>query len=177
MSTPIIESKRLLLRQFTPADSDFILQLLNSENWIKYIGNRNVRTPLQAIDYLNNGPIKSYETNGFGLSLVALRAVNTPIGMCGLLKRHDLEYTDIGFAFLPQYTQQGYAYEIAEKTLQYGFDHLQLEKILAITDPLNSSSIRLLEKLGLQYEKMFTSKDSGKELLMYGISRNDQVNN
>ena len=117
MSVPITESKRLVLRRFTVADSGFILRLLNAENWLKFIGDRHVRTTRQAEDYLLNGPVRSYEVNGFGLSLVALKADSTPVGMCGLLKRQELEHPDIGFAFLPEYTGKGYAFEIAEKTL------------------------------------------------------------
>lgn len=176
MSVLVIESKKLLLRQFTPADSDFIVHLLNSENWLQFIGDRHVRTTEQAREYLYNGPIKSYETNGFGLSLVALKSDGTPIGMCGLLKRNELEFPDIGFAFLPEFTGHGYAFEIAVKTLEYGFSQLQLKKILAITDPANASSIKLLEKLGLKYERIFVARDSGKELLMYGMSGDDKKN-
>ena len=96
-----IESERLFLRPLTLEDDEFILQLLNTDGFIKYIGDRNVKTIEQAKNYLLNGPLKSYETNGFGLSLVELKTGRTPIGMCGLLKRDYLDHPDIGFAFLP----------------------------------------------------------------------------
>jgi RimJ/RimL family protein N-acetyltransferase len=175
MNLKIIATERLLLRPFTLENSDFILELLNTERWIKYIGDRNVKTTEQAREYLENGPLKSYQTNGFGLSLVQLKANNKPIGMCGLIKRDYLDHPDIGFAFLPNYTGKGYAYEVAKRTIQYAMNELQKENILAITLPENSSSIRLLVKLGFKYDKNFITKDTNEELLLYSLNKEDFI--
>lgn len=164
-----IESERLFLRPLTLEDSEFILRLLNTDGFIKYIGDRNVRTIEQANDYLLNGPLKSYETNGFGLNLVELKTNQAPVGMCGLLKRDYLDHPDIGFAFLPEYTGKGYAYEIVKEIIYYGLNVLQFEKILAIVLPENSSSVKLLERLGFTYEKNFISPDTNEELCLYSI--------
>ena len=164
-----IESERLFLRPLTLEDGEFILQLLNTDGFIKYIGDRNVRTIEQAKDYLLNGPLKSYETNGFGLNLVELKTNQTPAGMCGLLKRDYLDHPDIGFAFLPEYTGKGYAYEIVKEIIYYGLNVLKMGKILAIVLPENSSSIKLLEKIGFRYEKNFISPDTNEELCLYSI--------
>ena len=164
-----IESERLFLRPLTLEDGEFILQLLNTDGFIKYIGDRNVRTIEQAKNYLLNGPLKSYETNGFGLSLVELKTDRTPVGMCGLLIRDYLDHPDIGFAFLPDHTGKGYAYEIVKEIIRHGLDELQMGKILAIVLPGNSSSIRLLEKVGFRYEKNFISADTNEELCLYSF--------
>jgi RimJ/RimL family protein N-acetyltransferase len=177
MNSLIVESERLRLREFTVADTDFILQLVNSEGWIKYIGDRNIKTQQQAVDYLNNGPIKSYLANGFGLCMVELRGSKTPIGMCGLLRRDYLPHLDLGFAFLPSYTRKGYAHEIATETLKFAFDHLKQESVLAITLPTNLSSIKLLKKLGMNYSRKLPSSDSGEELLVYEINKDDRQSN
>ena len=171
MNFKTLETERLLLRPFTPDDSDFILELLNTEGWIKYIGDRNIKTNEQARDYLENGPLKSYQTHGFGLSLVQLKINNKSIGMCGLIKRDYLEHPDIGFAFLPGYTGMGYAYEVVKKTIQYAMNELQKENILAITLPENSSSIKLLKKIGFKYEKNFITNDTHEELSLYSINK------
>ena len=102
----ILRTERLQLRRFCFDDSEFIISLLNSEGWLKYIGDRNVKTKEQAENYLKNGPLKSYEQNGFGLSMVETRN-GKPIGMCGLIKRNYLEHPDIGFAFLPEFSSMG----------------------------------------------------------------------
>ena len=167
----IIESERLFLRPLTLDDSEFILELLNTEGFIKYIGDRNVKTIAQANEYLLNGPLKSYDTNGFGLSLVELKTDRTPVGMCGLLKRDYLDHPDIGFAFLPNYTGKGYAYEIAKEIIHHGLQKLHMENILAIVLPENSSSVKLLEKLGFRYEKNFISPDTNEELCLYSATQ------
>lgn len=168
--TPI-ETERLFLRPFTKKDSSFIVELMNTEGWIRYIGNRNIKTIKQAEEYLRNGPFKSYRDNGFGLSLVELKANGIPIGMCGLIKRDYLEHLDIGFAFLPVYTGQGYAYEMVSKTIEHGFTQLQQPIILAITIPSNAASVKLLEKLGFNYRKTIVSKDSNEELFLFALHK------
>jgi ribosomal-protein-alanine N-acetyltransferase len=175
MSIPAIETERLFLKPFTLKHSSFIVELMNTQGWIKYIGDRNIKTIRQAADYLENGPIKSYVDNGFGLSLVELKAHAKPIGMCGLIKRDYLEHLDIGFAFLPAYTGQGYAYEVARKTIEHGFNQLDQQQILAITLPSNAASIKLLEKLGFRYEKTIVSKDSIEELFLFAVDKENFI--
>lgn len=165
----ILETKRLLLEKFDEEDHVFIVRLVNSEGWLKYIGDRKVRTKDEAIAYLRNGPMKSYEVNGFGLCKVSLKETGEPIGMCGLIKRETLEDIDIGFAFLPEYAGAGYGFEIAQATLNYGFNDLSMQRIVGITIPTNERSIKLLEKIGMRLEKSYNS--NGEELLLYGMSK------
>lgn len=168
---PILETKRLYLRQFNPNDTDFILQLLNSPGWLEFIGDRQVRTKEQAVNYIIDGPMKSYEINGFGLSLVALHD-HTPIGMCGLIRRESLENVDIGFAFLPEYMGHGYALEIADATMKFAHETLKMNTILAITVPSNTRSIRLLNKIGLQFDKVVQFPTSTQDLLLFTNAAN-----
>jgi RimJ/RimL family protein N-acetyltransferase len=163
----ILETERLTLREFTIGDAKFIIQLLNSPGWIEFIGDRNVKTDEQAKDYLLNGPIKSYRENGFGLSLVETKNDKTPLGMCGLLKRDKLENPDIGFAFLPEFTGKGFAYEIAKATMDYAKDVLKMSCVLAITTPTNTASIKLLEKIGLKFKKIFSFPNENEELMLF----------
>ncbi|MBT1705674.1 GNAT family N-acetyltransferase [Chryseosolibacter indicus] len=163
----ILKTERLLLRKLTTGDSDFIIRLVNTEGWIKYIGDRNIKTHEQALTYLNNGPIKSYHENGFGLWLVELKDDHIPIGICGILKRKELEHADIGFAFLPEFTGNGYALEISKAVLRYTRETFKLETISAITLPNNKNSIRLLEKLGMQFVKELSFPNQEDMLLLY----------
>jgi RimJ/RimL family protein N-acetyltransferase len=166
-SKQILETKRLRLREFTLEDTAFILDLLNSPGWLRYIGDRGVKTEEQAKNYLLNGPIKSYTKNGYGLSMVERKDDNKPIGMCGIIKRDTLENPDIGFAFLPEFSGKGYAFEIAEATLKHAKENLNILKVSAITMVDNSRSIKLLKKLGLRYAGPFIFPDTGEELLLY----------
>jgi RimJ/RimL family protein N-acetyltransferase len=165
--TPILETERLILREFTTDDADFIVQLVNSPGWLQYIGDRNIKTAEQAKDYLQNGPLKSYALNGFGLSMVELKENGKPIGMCGIIKRDYLECPDIGFAFLPEFTGQGLAFEIASATMEYSRSVLHLPTIQAITVPQNKPSIRLLEKIGMRHIKKFYPPEGKEELLLF----------
>jgi RimJ/RimL family protein N-acetyltransferase len=163
----ILETERLLLREFSLDDTAFIIELLNSPGWIKYIGDRNIKTEQQALAYLQNGPLKSYQQNGFGLSMVEKKDGHVPIGMCGIIKRDTLDNPDIGFAFLPEYNGKGYALEMAAATLAYAKQALGLPVISAITLADNSKSIRLLEKIGLQFSQTVVFPGSEEELLLY----------
>lgn len=163
----LFETERLRLREFNFEDTQFIIELLNSAGWLKYIGDRNVVTREQAKAYLENGPIKSYKENGFGLSLVEKKDDFKPIGMCGIIKRDTLENPDIGFAFLPCYSGKGYAYEIVSETLKYARNKLKIDQIAAITLPGNERSIRLLSKVRFKFIKTVCFPQSKEELLLY----------
>ncbi|MHC2992484.1 hypothetical protein OB13_13145, partial [Pontibacter sp. HJ8] len=120
-----------------------------------------------ARHYLENGPLKSYAEYGYGLSLVERKEDQKAIGMCGILNRDTLDHPDIGFAFLPEFNGNGYAFEIASATMNYAKDRLKLSKIAAITIPANVRSIRLLEKIGLRFTRTFCFPDRDEELLLY----------
>jgi RimJ/RimL family protein N-acetyltransferase len=166
----ILETERLKLREFTIHDTVFIVKLVNSPGWLEFIGDRNIRSNEQARHYLENGPIKSYQENGFGLSLVETKQNDTAVGMCGILKRDSLDNPDIGFAFLPEFTGHGYASEIASATLNYALTNLKLSKVLAITKVNNKKSIRLLEKIGLTFIKTMNAPNETEELLLFSTS-------
>ncbi|WP_298439259.1 GNAT family N-acetyltransferase [uncultured Ferrimonas sp.] len=146
----LCESERLLIRQFQAEDAKFIVELLNQESFIRYIADKQVRTEADAIRYLEEGPWASYQQYGFGLNVVQLKGCNTPIGMCGLLKRPELDFPDLGYAFLPQYCGQGYALEAAQIVLHHGFSIYSLNQVLAVTLPENLASNRLLQKAGFR---------------------------
>lgn len=150
--TAVLETERLTLHKFTTADAAFILELLNDPSWLQNIGDRGVRTLADARAYIKNGPISSYKRFGLGLYLVKLKEDSTPVGVCGLLKREVLEDFDIGYALLPRYTGMGYALEAAAGVVHHARHTLGLARIVAFTLPGNPSSIRVLEKLGMQYE-------------------------
>lgn len=168
----IIKTERLQLRPFVLSDAAFVIQLLNSEGWLNYIGDRNVHNTAQAEQYLQNGPMLSYEVNGYGLWLVEKKVGNLAVGMCGIINRETLEYPDIGFAFLPEYTGLGYALEAATATLHYAIDTLGLKEIAAITLAANERSVKLLTKLGMQHEGPFYFSDSTEELQLFSIKKN-----
>ncbi|CAN5797429.1 GNAT family N-acetyltransferase [soil metagenome] len=168
----ILETERLLSRQFTIEDTAFVIKLLNTPGWMQFIGDRNVRTEEEAKKYLLNSPIKSFKENGFGLGLVLLKNTCEPIGMCGLVKRESLQGVDIGFAFLPEYSGKGYAQEIASATLLYAKETLKVPVVLAIVMPKNERSIKLLHKIGLHFKTMITLTKDGEDLMLFSSNAN-----
>jgi RimJ/RimL family protein N-acetyltransferase len=166
----VVETERLILRRLSADDAEFIVELLNQPSFLRYIGDKEVRNNPDAIRYIQNGPVASYERFGFGLYLVQLRETDTPIGICGLLKRDSLPDPDIGFAFLPNYWSQGYAFESTSAILTYAREVLRLERILAITSPDNDPSIKLLEKLGLKFESFIKLSPDESEVRLFGTT-------
>ena len=167
----ILETERLLLCEQTPDDAAFILELLNSPGWLKYIGERGVKTVADAENYILNGAVKSYEQNGFGLYLAKLKDDDMPVGICGLIKRPGLDQVDIGFAFLPQYEGQGYGFESASAVMKYAGEILGLEVVVAITTKDNQASIKLLNKIGFNLKETVTLPGDTEELLLFECRR------
>jgi RimJ/RimL family protein N-acetyltransferase len=164
----ILETERLFLRAFSADDSEFILELVNEPSFIQNIGDRGVRTLDDARAYILNGPVASYAKNGFGLFLVALKKTYESIGMCGLIKRDTLDDVDIGYAFLPKFWGKGYAVEAVLCVKAYAKDVIGLKRIVAITDPSNEGSIRVLDKIGLRFERMVRLSADDIELKLFG---------
>ena len=144
----IVETDRLIVREIVENDGLFMLELLNSPSFLKYIGDRGVRSVDDARSFIETRYRQSYRVHGYGLYAVDLKTEQIPIGMCGFVRRDTLPAPDLGFAFLPQYEGLGFGFESARAMVDYGHDALGFEELLAITDPDNSASIRLLSKLG-----------------------------
>ncbi|PWT90557.1 MAG: GNAT family N-acetyltransferase [Blastocatellia bacterium] len=151
----VLETDRLVLRHLDPdKDLEFVVRLLNEPSFLRYIGDKGVRTLDDARQYLLTGPVASYEKNSYGLYLMQLKHSLMPVGICGLVKRDYLPDPDIGFALLPQFWKHGYALEAATGVMRYATETLKINRVVAITEPTNETSARLLEKLGLRFERM-----------------------
>lgn len=164
----IAETPRLNLRRLRTDDAAFMLALLNEPSFIRNIGDRGVRTIADAQSYLATGPMASYERFGFGLYMVELKPSGASIGICGLVKRDTLPDVDIGFAFLPRFWSQGYGFESASAVRDHARDEVGLRRLVAIVDPVNEGSIRVLEKLGFTFERMVRLGDEDKDLKLFG---------
>lgn len=163
----ILETDRLILRQLTIDDAQFILELVNEPSFIRFIGEKNVKTLEDARNYLLNGPLASYKQFGFGLYATELKESQMPIGICGILKRDTLVHPDIGFAFLPVYWNKGYAFEAAAAVIDHARATLGIDQILAITTPDNEASAKLLVKIGLRFDRMVKLSEDAAEVKLF----------
>lgn len=165
---PVLETERLTLRWLTRRDAEFIQELVNQPSWLRNIGERNVRSPEDAVGYIEKGPRASYAANGFGLWCVVRKEDGLPIGMCGLLKRDHLDHPDIGFAYLERHQGMGYGSEAALATMEYARTMLEVPRVLAVVDPANAGSIKILRKLGMSELGPIQMPGDGPPIALYG---------
>lgn len=155
----ILETDRLILREMDPdIDAGFIFELLNTPKFIKYIGDRGVRSAAEAAVFIETRYRQMYRDKGYGLYTVVLKEDGMPalvceqVGVCGFVKRDTLPHADLGFAFLPQFERRGFGIESAKAVMEYGRKTLGLKRVLAITSQDNNASGKLLEKLGFHFD-------------------------
>ena len=163
------ETERLLIEPLQVSDAAFVLELMNTPDWLRYIGDRNVRNLEEAVTYLKNGPLDVYREFNFGILRVSQKESNEPIGICGFLKRPFLDAPDLGFGFLPRYFGKGYGTEAAmclmEKARIFGLS----DKVYAFANKENHISEKLLLKLGFSYQKDINPYHPGEYLKLFEV--------
>jgi len=163
----IIETKRLRLRPTVLEDTPFILELMNTDDWLKYIGNRNISSEQDAADYIARKIQPQFERLGFGNFTVTEKASNKPIGTCGLYDREGLEGFDLGFAFLPEFYKKSYGFESADSLMKFAEQQLSINQLNAITSKQNIASQKLLIKLGFSFNELIQLAGDDEELMLY----------
>ena len=166
---PELETERLSLRRFVFDDAPSIVELLNQPSFLENIGDRGVRNVDDAHRYLREGPMAMYDKHGFGLWRASRRTDDVFVGMCGLLKRDILPDVDVGYAFLPEHWGQGYAFEAANATVGLGARKFGLKRIIGVVSDHNAASIRVLEKVGMRFERMYPMHPGEPEVRLYAV--------
>jgi RimJ/RimL family protein N-acetyltransferase len=160
-------TERLLIRPIKVTDKNFILDLLNTQGWLQFIGDRKVKDNIDAEKYIQN----ILDNKNFFYNIFEIRETKQPVGIITFLYRDNQQFPDIGFAMLPEFDKKGYAYEATKKYLEEIANEKTVNKVIAITLPDNTKSIRLIEKLGLKYEYKFV--DKSEVLHLYSLTLND----
>ena len=160
----ILSTERLVISKITLNEASFIRELMNDKDWIQNIGDRGVRTLEDAEAYIKDKFFTSYKKYGYGFYVISLKSTTDRIGTVGLIDREGIEGIEIGYGMLPAFRGKGYALEAAQAIFSYAQNTLGIEKIVAIVNPNNKGSIRLLEKLGLRYEKMVRLPEETKDI-------------
>jgi RimJ/RimL family protein N-acetyltransferase len=166
-NSPVIETARLSLREMTGDDAPFMRAILNDPDFIRYIGDRGVRTVAEARSYLHERVLASYREHGYGMYAVERSADAVAVGICGLVRRETLPAPDIGFAFLPAYRNSGYARESAAAVLRYASEVLKLPRVIAIATPDNEPSNVLLQRLGMHLGQVVRLAGDDTDLNLY----------
>jgi len=165
------ETDRLWLIPTSEDDAAFLLDLFNTTKWLKYIGDRNVKTVDDARTYVREKIRPQLERLGFASYTVVNKSDGQKIGTCGLYDRAGMEGIDIGFAFLPEFEGKGFAYEASLQLKNAAFTEFGIDELLAITTKDNYSSQKLLEKLGLKVAGTVKIPNDDEELLLYKIEK------
>jgi len=167
-----LTTTRLRLRWLTTSDAALMLTIWNDPDFIRHVGDRGIRTLAEARQAMVDGVLKLYEDLGYGPYLLESPDDGSPMGICGLFKRDNLDYPDIGYSLLPEFRGRGYALEAARAVLIHARDYLGLSQLKAIVSQDNTPSVRLLEKLGMQFEGMLRMPGEDEDVALYGITCN-----
>lgn len=171
----ILETERLILSEWEPQDAPFILKLVNTPSWIQHIGDRNIKTPDDALDYIQRLQ-QHHLKHGYGFYALRLKAPQTSIGMCGIIRRDGLDDPDIGYALLPKFEGHGYMLEVSKAMLTYAQEKLNMSRVVAITTAKNQRSINLLRKLNFDFEKEVILPDDDETLRLYALDFSGDFN-
>jgi len=161
-----LETNCLLLTEATLNDSAFIFNLLNSPTWLQHIGDRGIKNLKDAETYVQNSLINSYRNHGYGMMKMVLKSNNMTLGMCGLLKRDNLEFPDLGFAILPEFEGNGYTKEAALVILDFA-KKADFKTILAFTTEKNLRSQYLLKSIGMKAKGVHKTSAESEEFQLF----------
>jgi ribosomal-protein-alanine N-acetyltransferase len=158
------------MRRITSHDAELMLAVWNDPAFVRFVGDRGVRTPEQAATAIEEGAMRLFAKYGFGPFRVALKTDDTAVGVCGIFAREGMDEPDIGFSVLPEFCKRGFAYESAVAVIRHARVDLKLSRLTAIVSPENAASVGLIEKLGLQYEKMIRLPGEDSDISLYAVS-------
>ena len=173
MTGTTLQTERLELRWLSIDDAPIMLAVWNDPAFVRFVGDRGVRSHEDAEVAMREGILQLYEKHGYGPFLVTRRTDGANMGICGLFHRDGLDEPDIGFALLPEFCGHGFGYESSAAVLEHARDTLRLPRVLAIVAPENNTSISLLEKLGLSYERHIRMPGDDYDILLYAIEFGD----
>jgi len=160
----IIESNQILLRKFVIEDYKSVFEFGSNVEVQKYTGENILKSELDAKNIIKNRFSSDYQNYGYGRFAAIFKPENKIIGFAGLKYLPELEETDIGFRFLPKYWGRGLATEISIEIIKYGFEVLNLKRIIGIADPENIASCKVLEKSGLKFYKLSSYDNTDEKI-------------
>jgi RimJ/RimL family protein N-acetyltransferase len=152
----ILETDRLLLREFVEDDAESFFKLNTHPEVVRFVPDKPLLNVEQARQTLIDHPIADYRRYGFGRGACILKSTGEQIGFAGLKYLDELGEVDLAYRLLPAHWGQGLATEVALASVRYGFADLGLKRIIGLVMPKNIASLRVLEKTGLRYSGTVT---------------------
>ena len=164
----MLETERLILRKFDEGDIDAVYAMRSDSEVMRFI--RESQNRQETINWLKLVS-SHWEDEKIGFCAVIEKASGKLIGWCGLWRLKENGETEIGYAIAKEYWGKGFAVEAAGAFLEYGFNKLKLQSIVAVARPENRASRRVMEKLGMHYD--YTGEFYGRQLVHYLITKED----
>jgi len=162
----LIETERLLLREIMPSDKENLYSLHSDPDVQKYTGEEVVES-VEEIEKAIEGRIDHYNQFGFGRWAVIVKDEMQFVGWAGLLYLPEFDEIDLGYRFLSKYWGKGMATEASLAILTYGFETLKLNKIIAVAMKENKASIRVMQKVGMEFHKFAPYEAGGEDIVWY----------
>ncbi len=166
----MFETERLIIRRFTFDDLPKLVELRSDEEVIKYLGGRRLQNS-EAIEKRLQFYVDCYAKFGYGMCAMIWKETDEMIGWCGLQPLEETGETEVGYGMIKEFWGKGIGYECAKAWLEYGFKTGGAERIVAVADPENTGSWRIMEKCGMKYER--TDEHYGMNCVFYGISKEE----
>jgi RimJ/RimL family protein N-acetyltransferase len=169
LNAATLRTERLELGWFTLEDAPLMLAIWNDPAFMRFVGDRGVRTLEEAEAAMRDGVLQLYTSYGYGPFRVTRIDDAADIGICGLFRRDGLDEPDVGFALLPEYRGNGFGFEASRVVLDHARDALALPAVTAIVSAGNAASIGLLEKLGLSFDRVMRLPGDDSDVRLYRI--------
>lgn len=166
----MFETERLIIEKITPADLPWLIELRSVPAVYRYMGGIKMQNA-EALTARLPFYLECHEKYGFGFSIMTLKSTGERIGTSGLQPLEDTGEIEVGYNLAEKHWRQGYGYECASAWIKYGFETAGLERIVAVADPANTGSWRIMEKCGMKYEG--TLKHYGMNCVQYAISQSE----
>ncbi len=163
----MFETARLFLRPMNEGDVDAIFALRSDAEIMRFI--RQPQTSRADVAGWVRLVSSLWTTEKIGLCAVSDKSSNQLIGWCGLWRLQETGETEVGYAIAKSFQRKGLASEAAKRCLEYGFDELYFDKIVAVARPENVASCRVMEKIGMTYDGIGRFYD--RDLAHYSVRR------
>ena len=167
----VLETERLILRRINLDDKEVLFKMDSDPEVQKYTGDRLIQSVEEIETRIKEISLKDYETYGYGRMAVILKDTNQLIGWSGLKYLPEFDQIDLGYRFMPEHWGKGYATESSLALLEYGFNVLNLDEIIAIAEPEHKASIRVMEKVGMNFQKQAPYEEGGEDAVWYGLKK------
>ncbi len=163
----MLETPRLFLRPMKKADTSSVFAMRSDAEVMEFIRSPKI-TKSDAASWIHLVSSR-WNKEKIGFCAVIEKASNKFVGWCGLWRLEETDETEIGYALFKEHWGKGFAVEASEACLRYGFEELNVEKIVAVAQPDNKNSRRVMEKLGMKFNGI--GKFYEMDLVHYSITK------